>query len=304
MTGTKTAGLDILVPIDGSDHSEQALPYALALLPEGGAMRLISVVAPADTLLSTLPGAKSAEAIQRFVSEEANNHLQAVADRLRSLGAETVTTLIATGDPSLEILAAATDLSIGMIVMSSAGRGALGRLEFGSVADRVARSATIPVMIVRKSEEISEQASIRRIIVPIDGSKRSLKALPVVSKLAKHLHVPVLLMTASDPAGLMFAYGTSLSAADYEQIEAANQLEMGSRLEGPKLELQREGIEVSTAIEIGPPAHALSRICTSSDIIVMTSHGRSGITRWLIGSVAEQLVREAPVPVVLVPARD
>lgn len=301
----KESGMTLLVPLDGSAYAEQALPFAQLLAGPDGEIRLITVVAPPDYLMSTVEGAKSAVSLQRWISDEASGHLQNVADRLRASGVASVTTTTVNGDPGLEILAAATDPAVSMIVMSSAGRGALGRLEFGSVADRVARTATIPVMIVRQADEHPpEPAKIGRVVVPLDGSERAMRALPVASALAKRLSVPVLLMTASDPGGLMYAYGAPMSVTGYEVIEEAIRHEMESRIEGPARELEREGLDVSTTIETGPPAIALSRLCDKNDIIVMTSHGRSGITRWLIGSVAEQLVRKAPVPVVLVPARE
>ena len=297
----ETSGLTLLVPLDGSKNSEQSLPYALALAAPDGAIRLITVVSPPGTLLGGLERSD----VQRLVSDAASKHLDEVAERLRSRGVQSVTTLLANGDAAQEILANATDPAISMIVMTSAGRGALGRLDFGSVADRVARTSTIPVMIVRHTEEISaEEATIGRIIVPLDGSQRALRAMPIATELAKRLKVPMLLMTANEPSGLMYGHGASINVVDYQQIQDAIQSEMESRLEGQAEELKSEGIEVSTTIELGPPALALTRLCEQNDIIVMTSHGRSGITRWLIGSVAEQLVRKAPVPVILVPARD
>lgn len=297
--------LDVLVPVDGSERSEKALRFALTLVPAGGAIRLLTVVKPADWRMSFMPESQSAEVVHRYISDEADASIQATAARLRAVSGIEVTTLLANGDPSEEILAAASDPAISMIVMSSAGRGALGRIQLGSVADRVARSSTVPVVIVRDKENaLLERAKIDRVVVPLDGSKRALRALPVAVRLAKQLTIPVLLVTAKDPDNLMLAYGSSLNTAAYEQIVEEIDRATAARLEAPARELESAGVSVDRTVVTGAAAHAISSVCGDNDLIVMTSHGRGGMVRWMIGSVAEKLVREAPVPVMLVPARD
>lgn len=304
MVDAQTPG-DVLVPLDGSELSERALRFALTLVPPGHSIRLLAVLEPVDQLLGFLPGARLIEDVQRSMSQETQSYIQTTAGRLRSTSDGAVTTLLLNGEPSEEILAAATDPAISLIVMSSAGRGAFGRINFGSVADRIARTSTIPVVIVRdEAGDPFERAKINRIVVPLDGSMRAQKALPVAVGLAKQLAIPVLLVTVKDPASLMLAYGASLNSAAYEQIAAEITREASARLEEPALRLMKAGISVDRVVVTGPTAQAISSVCDDSDLIVMTSHGRSGMARWMIGSVAEKLVREAPTPVMLVPARD
>jgi nucleotide-binding universal stress UspA family protein len=297
--------LDVLVPLDGSDRSERALRFALALAPSDRAIRLITVLEPVDRFMSFMPGAKSMEALQRATSDAADDYIQKTAEQLRAISGVKVTTRLAHGEPSEEILAAASDPAISTIVMSSAGRGALGRIQFGSVADRIARSSTIPIVIVRDEKDGAlEPAKIERIVVPLDGSRRALEALPAAAGLAKRLEIPILLVTAKDPNSLMLAYGASLNSAEYEHIAASIAEEAAARIEAPARELEASGISVDSVVVTGSAAHAISSVCGDNDLIVMTSHGRGGVVRWMIGSVAEKLIREAPVPVMLVPARD
>jgi len=230
--------------------------------------------------------------------------LRDVAESLQRSGLSVVAKT-ANGDAAEEILAEATDLAIEMIVMSSAGRGAFGRVQLGSVADRVARHATIPVLIAREREQpITEPVTVERIIVPLDGSVRAQRALPVASTLSKRLGAPIVLMAVGDPTGLALGYGAVASMAYYEQLRDAFERELRNCVTQPQRALERAGFEVSSIIKTGNASSAIAEESRVSDLIVMTSHGRGGVKRWLLGSVAERLIRTAPAPVVLVPTRD
>jgi len=216
--------------------------------------------------------------------------------------------MIVDGAPGDEIVHHASDAGTAMVIMTTAGRGAVGRLAYGSVADRVARTSPVPVLLVRADPaatvDVYAPASVRRLIVPLDGSARSQQALPKAATLAKHLGVPVLLVSVNEAERMSLVYGSAFSAAAYAEISQNAEQQLDAMLSKAAAELQADGIETDQRVLMGATAYAIDSTAERGDIIVMTSHGRSGITRWLIGSVAEQLVREAPVPVVLVPARD
>jgi nucleotide-binding universal stress UspA family protein len=180
----------------------------------------------------------------------------------------------------------------------------MGRGGFGSVADRVARSATVPVLLVRPGESEPPPVAIRRLVIPLDGSALAEEALPTAAMLARRLGVPLHLITAIDvlreiPAelGPVVAFDAEVYQETLAQLDAASR----ARLADVRVRLERDGLHVTSAVVHGSPFAAIADAVHAGDVIVMTSHGRGGVRRWLLGSVAEKLVREAPVPVVLVP---
>jgi nucleotide-binding universal stress UspA family protein len=208
------------------------------------------------------------------------------------------------GDPTKQILRVAAEQGVALIAMTTHGRGALGRWVFGSVADRVARSSAVPVLLVRPSEREPQQVAIRRLVVPLDGSALAEEALPTAQALATRSGVPIHLITVIDVMRIIpveVAPVVAFNAAVYE--DTLSQLDAGAAalLADVSERLEREGVHTRSEVAHGSPFSTIADAVQDGDLIVMTSHGRGGVQRWLLGSVAEKLVREAPVPVVLVP---
>jgi nucleotide-binding universal stress UspA family protein len=130
--------------------------------------------------------------------------------------------------------------------------------------------------------------------------------LPEAKALAVHLGVPILLARAVDPTSwLPYTAGVSPTPAlspdiTTEIIDQARQ-EANASLTASAAKLQGGGVTVTQRVLEGSPYFAIADALQPGDLLVMTSHGRSGIRRWLMGSVAEKLVREAPAPVMIVP---
>jgi nucleotide-binding universal stress UspA family protein len=251
-----------------------------------------------------------AQRIQDAWTSAAEAELDEAANALEVTGVG-VERLVAVGEPDEEIVAAAAQHGADLIAMASHGRGALGRAIFGSVADRVARTATVPVLIVRSAaEEAGGPATIARLVVPLDGSEIAERALPVASDLAHRLDIPIHVVRATDPGSTVPMPRGVIGAAPMVSAEIVDRVwqEAESEAESTVSEaishLKREGMEASGAVLSGSPFFAISEATKPGDLIVLTSHGRGGVRRWLLGSVAEKLVREASVPVLLVPAAE
>jgi nucleotide-binding universal stress UspA family protein len=266
----------VLVPLDGSSEAEQALPYAEALAAPGCQLILLEVGEDPDDEFALL---------ERHAASCA--HLET-----------------ASGDPAEQILRVVRDLGVGMIVMTTHGRGALDRLAFGSVADAVTRHSPVPVMVVRPGE-LPPQPVMRRLAVPLDGSSLSESALPFAQSLARRLGVPVRLVTAIDPVSLVpsaVAPALAFDAEIYDETLATLRTEATSWLTEASEKLREAGIEASWEILDGSPYAAITDALKAGDVVVMASHGRGGVRRMLLGSVAEKLIREGKAPVMLVPA--
>ncbi len=294
----------ILVPLDGSPLAEQALPYAQALLAPGAALILLAVVEESEPIAGRWDSPLTALDAMRSVREQqAHDDLRRAAATLR--GEQPLVRLqVMSGDPADQIVRTAAAQPVELIAMTTHGRGALGRWIFGSVADRVARSATVPVLLVRPSPDTSQPVTISRLVVPLDGSALAEQALPVAQALAPRLGIPLHVITALDLTRLIpasFGPVVAFDAEVYQETLAHLESDAAAMLAGVSERMARAGVHSSSQIVHGSPFAAIADALQAGDLIVMTSHGRGGVRRWSVGSVAEKLVREAPAPVILVP---
>jgi nucleotide-binding universal stress UspA family protein len=311
MTGPSSPGPNaaaattILAPLDGSEPARAALPYAMALGGPGTRIVLLTVLPAAEEVT----GASGevvvpADEMSGVEADQTRDGLEQEARRLRASGQD-VQTEVAFGAPAARILDAARDLSAAMIVMSTHGRGAVGRLLFGSVADTVARESDVPVMIVRAAPLEPGPVGITRLVVPLDGSPLAEQALPVATAISRRLGTSLFLVRAVNLGDLTppaIGLGEVIPVEVYEQTE--EQLEQDARdyLDTVAKALRDQGLPVATRVLMGPPAEAIMEATQLGDVVVLCSHERTGFTRWLMGSVAEQLTREDRSPVILAPA--
>ena len=157
----------ILVPLDGSEAAEAAL--AVSELIPSRRVRLLAV----ESDLADLTAICAAE-------RDCQAYLERVAEPLRRQGREVETVVLRQPGGEIVAFAAAADL----IVMGSHGRGAVGRLVLGSVADQVARHAPVPTLIVRGGRRPATAMPLARIVVPLDGSALAEQAVPIAVALA------------------------------------------------------------------------------------------------------------------------
>lgn len=297
----------VLVPLDGSTLAEQAIPVAAAVA--GSAELIFLQVLSAPEPLRDPAGRVSvpADDVEAVLEERAQHELTAAAGNWRGVLSGTPRLLTARGDITEQILHVAQREGCDLIVAASHGRGAIARLAFGSVADRLSRSSTVPVLIVRPRDADAEivKPEFDRIVVPYDGSELAAEAFPIAIAFAKTLGCGVHIVRAISPAAYA-PFPTTMepmaSATVYESILATVEEEGNRSLAEAASEFSGAGINVTQALVNGAPADAIERETQPGDLIVMTSHGRSGMGRWLLGSVAEKLVRQGPTPVVLVPS--
>jgi nucleotide-binding universal stress UspA family protein len=181
------------------------------------------------------------------------------------------------------------------------------RWVIGSVANKVAHSATNPLLLLRPAEnrELTSAAQIKTIFVPLDGSVLAEKAMRHALDLAKCLKCEIHLVRVFTLPANAYVLANGMIDQAPAQVGAALRESAQGYLDGKVEELRADGLErvVATAIE-GDPAHELIDIDvkTPHSLIVMTTHGRTGVGRWLLGSVAEKVIQHARTPVLLIRA--
>lgn len=298
----------ILIPSDGSNFAEQALLYARAIAGADAEYVLVQVVPEADPIFGLLG--------KRLLTHEQVQHAMVEGARKGLERARTewikdcphVSIEVVEGDYAGEILAVAERRQVDLIVMATHGRGALDRLVIGSVADRVARTSPIPVMLIHPRDEVPPEPSalrFERLIVPLDGSDLAKQALPFAGRIATQLHIPVLLVRVTDlPRELsaVTAYGAAFSPQIYDELLAEGRAEAEQALVDAEAVLSEMGATVSHQLLEGPVVKAIAGVTGAHDVIVMTSHGHGGIRRWFLGSVATKLINQPELAVVLVPS--
>jgi len=283
----------ILVPLDGSEPAEAA--RAVAELIPSRRVRLLTV--EPDTKGPMLVSAPEWEAWRTGREREGQTSLERAAEPLRRQG-RAVETAVAFGDAADRIILAAADADL--IVMGSHGRGGGGRVLYGSVADRVVRHATVPTLIVRGGERPAAAPPLSRLVVPLDGSPLAERALPVAASLANDLGLPIHLVRVVDFAMVKATVQAGVRAATASaQAQEAVRHEAEDYLAAQALQLRNRDLAATSEVRTGAPAAELLDAIRPGDLVVLTTHGRGGLRRWLLGSMAEKLVRLASTPVLL-----
>jgi nucleotide-binding universal stress UspA family protein len=292
----------ILVPLDGSEASEAALAFVERLPSQH--LRLLRVEPN-----QTMPISPFMTGIYLDwdipTPEQTRAEIESVAQRLRKQG-RTVEVEVRTGNAAEEIIAAAADVDL--IVMTTHGRGAAGRVIFGSTADRVTRHGTTPTLLIRSGYEPVELVPSRRVVVPLDGSALAERAIPEAERLARALSIPIHLVRAIGSEEVMATIRAEVAMVDpasvdqvkaYERARLEPERRAGEYLAGKAVALREAGLATEIEVLKGTPAFVLLWAIQPDDVVVMTTHGHGGYRRWMIGNVAEKLVREAAAPVLL-----
>jgi nucleotide-binding universal stress UspA family protein len=284
----------VVVPLDGSDLSERAVPFG-RMLADGGRARLIlmRVVPRADFLDAREP------AERKKAMADATAYVTGFV--VRSEGDSSVEALAYSGDPASLIVDEARARPSSLIAMSTHGRSGVGELVYGSVSGEVIRRAESPVLVIPPGCERSWSAERRgRVLVALDGSALSEAILPEALDVAQALRVAMTLLRVVAVTSFIHVEGYP----DPVEVptEGISSGEAEAYLNGLATELRREGRWVS--IDTPEALDAASAILLAAQnpetaLIAMATHGRGGLAELVLGSVATAVVKQATVPVLL-----
>jgi nucleotide-binding universal stress UspA family protein len=265
----------VLIALDGSTNAEKVLPYVEPLLKKGKRRALLLQVLP--------PGDHAPEAAGRAYLKEVAAGL--AKRRIKAEGE------LVHGEPAVVIVREAEKTRAGLVAFTSHGRGGLSQWVFGSVAQKILRGCSRPLFMVRALEAPAEK--VTRVVVPLDGAAGSEAVMPHATALAQAYEAPVELLHVSTETG----------------VEADD-----SKLRG-WIGREKKRMEARfDEIEKGAPGVAFARVCVEGDaaerileraerapgaVIAMTNHGRTGISRWIFGSVCEKILQAARCPLLV-----
>lgn len=292
----------ILVPLDGSATAEAVLPYAEAFAAGfKSAVELVSVIDIGA--MATHLAADRVNHLDRLIAAAEKNsasYLENVAKRFSRFPTEC---RIVRGHPAEAILETTSKDRDTLIAMATHGRSGAQRWLLGSVAEKVLRGTTHPLFLVRAAAaKTSPQRIINSIVVPLDGSSLAEQILPTVSNWAQALDVEVTLIRAFEFPALAY-YGGEDDLPDYDALRKEARKEAAGYLKEKEQSLVGAGVRtVSTLTLEGPAADEIISYAQTAPraLIAMSTHGRSGVRRWILGSVTEKVVRHGDDPVLVV----
>jgi len=268
----------VLVPLDGSEFSRHGVDLLKAVQPEGAELTLLHVVSEPEAVA------------------DAKQYLKGVAD---SCQGDASILVKVSDDPADQILREVEQGKPDLVVLMTHGRGGLKRWVWGSVAEHVVRHCPVPLLLGTPRREGVEEPTARKILVPLDGGALADSALEHAQELAASRGAEVVLFSAVwvEPTDNPLTYTRDL---DVSSAKAKEMLK--TRVEG----LANAGVKASSFIKRGEEAGSILDAAAEAgaDLIAMTTHGRTGVKRWLLGSVAERVLRASPLPVLLVRAAE
>jgi nucleotide-binding universal stress UspA family protein/predicted transcriptional regulator len=294
----------IVVPLDGSELGESAIPWgAMLARARGCSLTLVRIVPWPDLPSGEFGDYFSPNVYDEVIAAEvqsAQEYLQAVQARVGGEGLD-VSIVVREGMAAEGVHDVADELDTYAVAMASHGRGGLARLVLGSVAERIMHQATVPVFLVRAGEH-PQSPAFRRVLVPLDGSVLAERGLDQALEITASDATIVVVRVVEPVYDVIGATETALvenvEATDNEERAAKTYLDQLAASRGSRVRMElvvrrgRSGAELLEAIQKA-----------NVDAVVMTTHGNTGPTRWLMGSVADEVFRHTDRPVMLVSAR-
>lgn len=294
----------LLVPLDGSTTSERAIEPALNLArPNKAEVILLHSLIPVHTMMPAFADEYAwiwpAGSLERS-RQQAAKYLKSVADKWADAGVELHTQLVE-GHEAVAILDVAAEEGVDMIVMSAFGYTGLSRWSMGSTTEKVLHGAPCPVLVIRTAKPIHEM------VVTLDGSRLAERAMEPAIDVACALDAHVTLLRVSRPPFTLEQVpylewaetdvgerlGTDLRNGAEQYLQ-----EVARRHEG----MRPGGEPIGTAVVEGPPVEEILDFATEhdTDLIGLSTHGRTGLRRWIYGSVAARVLRGSACNVMIV----
>lgn len=283
----------ILVPLDGSELGEMALVYAKEL----------AIALNSEVQLACVTERRDNETLQVY-----GVYLGKVAERLRTqvkmINSESdVKTVVINGEPATALVEYAEKEGIDLIIMMSHGRLGIMRWAMGGTASKIIQRCRIPVLLVRASQVLPKRRPVqvfKKILAPLDGSSIGEAALSYVKTIVKALNCEVILLRVVEIVQRVHTVGGLDHFVYSEQQIERMEDEALKYLEKARQQFDKGNVKI--ILRTGDPAQEIIRLSTEENVnvVAMSSHGKSGIMRWVMGSVSSKILQAGEAPLLLV----
>lgn len=296
---------NILIPTDFSPYSNHAMTYGVSIARQyGGVIHFLHVID--DSVLTGMRGhamwltRPEADTLLESMREHAASRLTSLVQAAADLGVNAEQNTVV-GAPATEILRVALEKRCTLVVLATHGRSGFDHIVFGSVAEKVVRQCPVPVLSIKHPErdfvkEYDHSLEIKRVLFPTDFSSFADKALPFAVSLCRQFSASLTLLHATEiPVMLPEFMPDSVVAVGPE-------MEIAARQALDRMVKEIEGVSVEAVSRTGIPHREICHYADEHhvDLVIIPTHGRSGLGHVLFGSVAEKVVRLAKCPVMTI----
>lgn len=308
----------LLVPLDGSTFGEHALPLALAIARSAKAtLHLVHVQAPLAAVYAEGPlFLDDALLAQLQVRQRAHHqgYLEGISQKVKAAAPDLVVhTALLDGDVPGHIRKEAEATKADLVVMATHGRGPIARFWLGSITDDLIRHSALPLLLAHGKDavvDLSRPVTVKHMLVPLDGTPLGEQMVTSASAVAQFMGAEITLLRVIKP---VLATGYPMAAGGFgemayalmDQIQAMQdklKKEAGEYLDRIAEGLRGKGLKVQTKVVLDEaPATAILKeaMPPAIDFVALATHGRAGLSRLFLGSVAEKVVHNAVVPVLV-----
>jgi nucleotide-binding universal stress UspA family protein len=296
----------VLAPLDGSPFAEQALPWAVAIARAARARLRLALVhqVPSPPPLDEATGRLYVK-IELALRKSQDEYLRRISQSIRGAHKLQVARAMLEGNPAQALADYVEDVGVDLVVMTTHGLGGIRRAWLGSVADQLVRSLEVPMLLIRPREDAATSAdapAVREILVALDGSRRAEAVLAPAAALAKVFGAKLVLIQVVHPVVMMTNPPTVFPMGFDEELSRLGRAQAQDYLEGVAEQLDAQGVRTSGVAVLG--ASVFDTIgdairSPATGIVALATHGRGGIRRLVLGSVADKLVRGGELPVLV-----
>ena len=292
----------VLVPLDGSELAEGSLDPALTIVRRpGGEVILLHVPIFRPVMVPGTAGYGLVLPEQAFDLKN-RDEIQIYLEGIKQTRQEpdfSIRIKVLEGDVAGNIVDLAVEEEVDLIVMTTHGYSGFTRWMLGSITERILRNAPCPVLVVRCADKLN------RVVIPLDGSRLAEQALEPGLEVARQLGGRVTLLRVDDGSGLSTVDRGMLDIAHHglsQQIDPETGGDAVHYLENVAQRYRTPSLEIDTAVVTGSPAQGILEYVEANqiDLIVMATHGRTGIRRWVYGSVTEKCLHNTACAMLIV----
>jgi nucleotide-binding universal stress UspA family protein len=296
----------VLVPLDGSPFAEQALPWAAAIAGAARARLRLALVhqVPSPPPLDRATGALYAK-IELALRKSEHEYLTKVAERVQGQHQVQVTKAILQGVPARALGEYVREIGADLMVMTTHGVGGIRRAWLGSVADRLVRSLEIPMLLIRPRENSSVPGPAPEepeIVVALDGSRRAEAVLPAAAALATVLGGKLVLIQMVRPVVLKTDPPLPFPTGYDDELTRLSRAQAQDYLDDVVQQLNTQEVSTTGVAVLGGSAFDAIQDAArapGTGMVALATHGRGGVRRLVLGSVADKLVRGGDLPVLI-----
>jgi nucleotide-binding universal stress UspA family protein len=296
----------VLVPLDGSPLAEQAIPLALEVACAGQSKVRLVLVHQSPPPPFYEESAELYVSIDLATRKAGRDYLRALAARLRERSGLKISAVTLDGSTDQALVKYIHDIGADLVALTTHGRGGVRGAWLGSVADHLVRRLEVPLIVTRGREgggSVPGMPKIREILVPLDGSPLAEAALAPAVAVAGLFDAELLLVQVVPPLSAGSLLPVTFAAGYDTEILGLQRKGAQDYLQGMGEKLQKRGARAKTSVVVGQNVgEALIKLAHPEriDLIAIATHGRSGVRRLVLGSVADKLIRAAGPPVLVV----